>query len=66
MEISKTEKHRLFCELRHWIRLGYRNKDKYAELEKRISKKRGIKSAKLLIKRIEWYLNATTNSSSRE
>ena len=61
--MDKQEKHRLMCELRYWIAHGYTQEPQLTDLRRRIAKKRGKKSADLLIKRIEWYINATANSS---
>lgn len=54
--VTQEEKHRLMCELRYWISKGYRGPIKLEELKKTIQKHRGLKSAELLVKRIEWYI----------
>jgi len=47
------------CEIREWIKRGYTTLDRQAVLEKMIARHRGKDAAKLLIKRINWYLSKT-------
>lgn len=44
------------CEARHWLRQGYTNEDKVAELREKITAKRGAAAAERLIEemRRQW------------
>ena len=43
------ERHRIECEAREWLRLGYDGPQRIAELRMRITAKRGAKAAERLI-----------------
>jgi hypothetical protein len=50
------ERHRLECEAREWLRLGYDGPQRIAELRMRITAKRGAQAAERLIEemRKQW------------